>query len=115
MRAFAIAVAVAVGFSMASPGHAADLGGIPTTRLGVGSSPGDGPYYITPSGDGFYKECGRPTEGVSGPPNPNSMFFGPVGYRCFHGTYAYDPFIPPRCKFGFVQEPQGWVRVRRCH
>jgi hypothetical protein len=117
MKAFATAIVLMLGVSAADQARAADLGLDQRYRFGRGWSDDDGPYFITPRGSGFYIECGAPTvpyieDGY--PPNPNSVYRGPVGFRCIRGTYAYESFFPPRCHFGFVRGPEGWTRIRRC-
>lgn len=118
MRTFAIAL-VAGLVLLFSQAMAADRGGVRAYGgSAYGSAYDDGPYYITPSGDGFYAECGRPKvpypeDGYG--PAPNTTFLGPVGYRCIRGRYADDPFYPPRCRTAFISGPNGWSRVRRCN
>ena len=106
MRALAITAVAALGLCLACQAKAANRGW----------SADDGPYYVTPGGYSFYIECGRPRmpyDNAYGP-IPGSAYFGPVGYRCIRGTYAYDPFYPPRCRTSFVQTPNGWRRERHC-
>jgi hypothetical protein len=118
VRAFTIAAAAGLAL-VSSATMAANLGVSPSYggRAYIGGPMDDGPYYITPWGESAYIECGRPKvpywEDSPGP-RPNSIFFGPVGYRCIRGTYAYDPFYPPRCRTAFVREGDRWVRVRHC-
>lgn len=117
MRGLAIAIGLAIALSSVGLADASDLRVRPGSNSHFGSKSDDGPYYFSSAGEGFYVDCGRPTRAFAdeGPgPNPNSTFFGPVGYRCIHGIPAYDPFIPPRCQFGYVDGPNGWVRVRNC-
>jgi hypothetical protein len=119
MRAFAIVAVTVLGLCLTGPAKAANLNVGPWNgaRSYVGPYYDDGPYYITPRGDSFYIDCGRPRvpypEDAYGP-NPNSKFFGPVGYRCVRGTYAMDPFYPPRCRTAFIKTSRGWARARRC-
>ena len=118
MRLFAIAAVAVLGLFVAKQANAADLGGGHSYgRSYASSSYDDGPYYVTPRGDTSYVECGRPRvpypDDAYGP-EPNSQFSGPVGYRCVHGRYAYEPFYPPRCVTAFFKTPHGWQRKRRC-
>jgi hypothetical protein len=126
MRAFAIAAVATMGLSLAGQAHAADLGGGPSYGRSHGPSYGtsygtssysDGPYYVTPRGDGnFYADCTRPrSPDAYGPggPDPNSEFFGPLGYRCVQGTYAYLP-VPSRCHVAYIKTPHGWQRKMQC-
>jgi len=98
-------------------GSQANAANISVGTLHGGVSYNDGPYYITPWGDSYYIECGKPRvpyrEDANGP-KPNSAFFGPIGYRCIRGTYAVDPFYPPRCRTAFVKTSNGWRRERHC-
>jgi hypothetical protein len=118
MRAFAIAVVAVLGLCLAIRADAADLGGKSWHggRSHVSSAYDDGPYYVTPRGNSSYVECGRPSVPYpdNASPEPNSQFFGPVGYRCVLGTYAYEPFYPPRCVTAFFKTSHGWKRERRC-
>jgi hypothetical protein len=119
MRVFAIVAVAVLGLSQVSQATAANLGIGPSDgrRSLANASYDDGPYYVTPWGDSFYVECGRPRvpyrEDAYGPA-PDSTFLGPVGYRCVLGSYAVDPFLPPRCRSGFIRTQKGWRRARDC-
>jgi len=118
MRAFAIAVLAAVLLLTASQVGAADFG--------VGPRYYEDPKYAIESRDGYYADCGRRYRGIpyrgdtqdwgyDYGPNPNSAFFGPLGYHCYGGVYAYFPSLTTRCRSYLVSGPNGWVRVRRCN
>jgi hypothetical protein len=119
MKIPAIAAAVLL-LLLGSEATAANLGAGPSPggRSFGGASYDDGPYYLTPWKDRFYVECGKPripyrADGYG--PSSSSMFLGPVGFRCFGGTYAVDPFYPPRCRTVFIKAPRGWQRERHCN
>jgi hypothetical protein len=118
MRTFAIAAVATLVLCLAGQANAADLSWGPLHGLSYGgSSYSDGPYYVTPLGEGsFYVDCSRPnTPYADAPhrPDPDSEFFGPLGYRCVQGTYAYLP-VPSRCHIAYIKTLHGWRRKRQC-
>jgi len=78
-------------------------------------APDDGPYYVTDWGNRLYVECGAPRiyDNTDGPV-PYSTYGGALGYRCIKGTYAYDPFYPPRCRIDYIRTSNGWQPERHC-
>ena len=110
MRTVTIVAGAMLGLCLAHPAEAA-------------WSNHDGPYYITPSAGSFYVDCRKPSfrsvilapsDDVTAGPIPNSTSLGALGYSCVRGTYAYDPFYPPRCRVNFIRTPHGWQRERVC-
>jgi hypothetical protein len=103
MRALAIAVVAALGLTMALA-NAADIG--------VGASR---PYAA--ADERYHADCGWrgvPFRGDDYGPRPNSEFFGPLGYHCLGGTYAYFPDYP-RCRVVRIHTQDGWREVTRCN
>ena len=63
----------------------------------------------------YYADCGRvPYRGDAYRPDPNTTFYGPVGYRCYAGRIVYFPDYP-QCRRVLVRGRHGWVRARRCY
>jgi hypothetical protein len=91
MRGFRTAVVVALGLlATSAPVVAADLRSDPRY-----SGPyDDGPPPVV----GMYLDCGRPVAPYADNgygPWPNSRYFGPLGYNCYQGVYAYEPIYRP--------------------